>query len=162
MFYLEGRSVNERNEEYLWIGWRSCLIWLKVIALDVGKLGGRHWEFQDSVVPMCHSILFACTVHVLLLFCYGLTSILSQIFSNLINDIVYKRNIVYKIHPWCKLSLPIGSWKIPQNSHFIPCMWELLFEVEFIMKISRTREGIKMNQQPLTQANFTKGSIAHI
>lgn len=43
--------------------------------VDVGKLGVPHREFQDSVAPMYHSILFLGTVNALLSFCYGLASI---------------------------------------------------------------------------------------
>ena len=40
---------------------------------------GGHREFQDNVVTKFYSILFACTINVLLSFCYGLVSIYVKI-----------------------------------------------------------------------------------
>lgn len=47
---------------------------------------GGHWEFQDSArlfqnntTTRYHSILFSCTVDVVLLFCYGLSSLYVKI-----------------------------------------------------------------------------------
>ena len=60
----------------------------------VGKLGMVNWESQDNVTTTYHSILFACTVNVLLLFCYGKHQLESN--SNiLINDTIYNQNRVY-------------------------------------------------------------------
>ena len=62
------KNVFGLDEEVAWID-------QKLSNLDVGKLWGGHWEFQVSVATEYHSILFACTVNVLLSLCYGLTSI---------------------------------------------------------------------------------------